>query len=252
MYTQQKFNETRLDVLHALIRSHPLGAFVVVGNEGLEVNHFPFFLDAIALPFGVLRGHIPKGNLIWQDFCQQEYEAVVIFQGEESYITPSWYPTKHQHGKAVPTWNYATVHAYGQPRFIHEHAWLLSHVTELTDQQEAAQALPWQVSDAPADYVASMLDKIVGVDAKGNVGKDIGEQALFAIANLNAVLAEAGMDNGNLAKVTIFLTDAALIPAFMEAAAQTLPSPPPATTLLVVKALAAPPLLVEIEAIAVA
>lgn len=92
----------------------------------------------------------------------------------------------------------------------------------------------------------------VGVDTNGNVGKDIGEQALFAIANLNAVLAEAGMDNGNLAKVTIFLTDAALIPAFMEAAAQTLPSPPPATTLLVVKALAAPPLLVEIEAIAVA
>ncbi|MGD9739043.1 MAG: RidA family protein [Bauldia sp.] len=92
----------------------------------------------------------------------------------------------------------------------------------------------------------------VGVDAKGNVGKDIGEQALFAIANLNAVLAEAGMDNRNLAKVTIFLTDATLIPAFMEAAAQTLPSPPPATTLLVVKALAAPVLLVEIEAIAVA
>jgi transcriptional regulator len=164
MYIQQKFNETRLEVLHALICSHPLGAFVVLGPEGIEVNHFPIFLDATALPYGVLRGHIPKGNLIWKDFCKRDYEAVVIFQGEESYITPSWYATKQEHGKAVPTWNYATVHAYGQPRFIHDHAWLLGHVTELTNKQERAHALPWQVSDAPADYIDSMLDKIVGVE----------------------------------------------------------------------------------------
>ena len=91
----------------------------------------------------------------------------------------------------------------------------------------------------------------VGVAAEGNIGKDVGEQALIAIANLNAVLAEAGMDGRNLAKVTIFLTDDSLLPGFMEAVAGTLPSPPPATTLLIVKALAAPPLLVEIEAIAV-
>jgi transcriptional regulator len=164
MYIQQKFAETRVDVLHALIRSHPLGAFVVVGAAGIEVNHFPFFIDPSSGPQGVLRGHIPQGNPIWNEFCDNKYEAVVIFQGEESYITPSWYPTKHQHGKAVPTWNYAIVHAYGQPRFIHDHDWLLSHVTELTNKQEAAQALPWQVSDAPADYVDSMLDKIVGVE----------------------------------------------------------------------------------------
>ena len=91
----------------------------------------------------------------------------------------------------------------------------------------------------------------VGVDAKGNIGKDIGEQAKIAVANVNAVLAEAGMDNGNLAKVTIYLTDESLMQGFMEAAAGTLPSPPPATTLLIVKAPAAPPLPVEIEAIAV-
>ena len=92
----------------------------------------------------------------------------------------------------------------------------------------------------------------VGVDAKGNVGKDVGEQAKIAVTNMNAVLAEAGMDERNLAKVTIYLTDESLIPAFMEAAGGALPSPPPATTLLIVKALAAPLLLVEIEAIAVA
>lgn len=92
----------------------------------------------------------------------------------------------------------------------------------------------------------------VGVDASGNVGKDIGEQAKIAVANMNAVLAEVGMDGGNIAKVTIYLTDASLMQGFMEAAAGTLPSPPPATTLLIVKALASPALLVEIEAIAVA
>ncbi|MES2626852.1 MAG: FMN-binding negative transcriptional regulator, partial [Pseudomonadota bacterium] len=164
MYIQQKFAETRLDVLHALLRAHPLGAFVVLGPSGIEVNHFPFFIDAGAGPFGVLRGHIPKGNPVWKDFCDADYEAVVIFQGEESYITPSWYPTKHQHGQAVPTWNYATVHAYGQPRFVHDHPWLLANVTELTNKQEATQAVPWQVADAPADYITSMLDKIVGVE----------------------------------------------------------------------------------------
>jgi transcriptional regulator len=164
MYVQPAFAETRLDVLHALIRSHPLGAFVVLGFGGIEVNHFPFFIDASAKPNGVLRGHIPKGNPIWKDFCNRDYEAMVIFQGEESYITPSWYATKHEHGKVVPTWNYATVHAYGQPRFIHDHGWLLSHVTELSNQQEATQVRPWRVSDAPADYVDGRLDHIVGVE----------------------------------------------------------------------------------------
>src|SRR5688500_3107843 len=164
MYIQQKFAETRLDVLHALIRSHPLGAFVVAGTAGIEVIHFPFFIDASSGPHGVLRGHIPKGNPVWTEFANSNHEAVVIFQGEEAYITPSWYPTKHQHGKAVPTWNYVIVHAYGQPRFIHDADWLLSHVTELTNQQEALQALPWQVTVAPADYIDSMLDKIVGVE----------------------------------------------------------------------------------------
>src|SRR5687768_13692878 len=147
MHIQLSFAETRLDILHALIRSHPLGAFVVLGRDGMEANHVPFFIDTSVLPHGVLRAHIPRGNPIWKDFCNPGVEAMVIFQGEESYITPSWYATKHQHGKVVPTWNYATVHAYGQPRFIHDHAWLLSHVTELTNQHEAKQATPWKVTD---------------------------------------------------------------------------------------------------------
>ncbi len=164
MHIQPSFAESRLDILYALIRSHPLGAFVVLGPNGMEANHLPFFVDTSVLPYGLLRAHIPKGNPIWKDFCNPDVEALVIFQGEESYITPSWYASKHQHGKVVPTWNYATVHAYGPLRFIHDHAWLLSHVTELTSQHEAKHATPWKVTDAPTDYVDGHLDHIVGVE----------------------------------------------------------------------------------------
>lgn len=166
MYVQEKFKESRTEILHALIRAHPLGALVVVGRNGLEINHMPFFLETACGEFGVLRAHIPKGNPLWQDWCNPDVEAVVIFQGEESYITPSWYPTKHAHGQAVPTWNYVVVHAHGQPVFITEREWLRAHVTELTNMQEAAMALPWQVSDAPEDYINKMLDSIVGVEIR--------------------------------------------------------------------------------------
>jgi transcriptional regulator len=162
MHIQTSFAETRLDVLHALIRSHPLGAFVVGGPEGIEVNHLPFIINAAATSHGVLQGHLPKANPLWQ--MALNHEVVVIFQGPDAYISPSWYPSKHEHGKAVPTWNYAIVHAYGTVRFVRDRAWLLNHVTMLTCQQEAAMAEPWQVSDAPADYLDTMLGNIVGVE----------------------------------------------------------------------------------------
>src|SRR5688572_9336819 len=112
MHIQQKFSETNVDTLHALIRSHPLGTFVVLGEAGLEVNHMPFHLDLAAGGNGVLRAHVPRGNPLWQQALDDRHEAVVVFQGPENYITPSWYPGKHQHGEAVPTWNYVVVHAY--------------------------------------------------------------------------------------------------------------------------------------------
>lgn len=164
MYVQQHFSENNTATLHELMRRHPLGSFVVMTPGGLEVNHIPFFLDATRAPHGVLRAHLPIGNSLWQQEPARAPEAVVIFQGEESYITPSWYPTKHEHGKAVPTWNYVVVHAYGTPRFVRDRHWLLAHVTELTNEHEAAQPSPWQVSDAPGDYIDSMLNRIVGVE----------------------------------------------------------------------------------------
>lgn len=162
MYVQQKFQETRREVLHGLLRQYPLGTLITTQGSGIEANHMPFFLDATVGPHGVLRGHMPRSNPIWTETTGAE--ALVIFQGPQTYITPSWYPSKHAHGQAVPTWNYAVVHAYGPPRFIQDRAWLLANVTELTNTHESTQKLPWQVTDAPADYVDKMLAQIIGVE----------------------------------------------------------------------------------------
>lgn len=164
MYIQQKFRETDPATLHALMRANPLGALVVMTPAGLEANHMPFQLSLSPQGELSLRAHIPIGNSLWQQPASGDTDALVIFQGPQSYITPSWYPSKQVHGQAVPTWNYAVVHASGCLRFIRDKVWLLEHVTALTNQHEAPQALPWQVSDAPADYLQSMLDKIVGIE----------------------------------------------------------------------------------------
>jgi transcriptional regulator len=164
MYIQQKFQETRPDVLHNLIKTYPLGAFVTLGSNGLEANHMPFQLDPSVQPHGVLRGHLPKSSPLWKDVGPAGPESLVIFQGPQIYVTPSWYPSKHAHGQAVPTWNYVVVHAYGRPVFTENPQWLLAHVSAMTNTHEAGQKLPWQVSDAPADYIDKMLAQIVGVE----------------------------------------------------------------------------------------
>jgi transcriptional regulator len=153
-------------VLHALIREQPLGAFVTGGSKGLDANHMPFHLDSSVPPHGVLRAHFPKANPIWQEQDDSALESLVIFQGPQTYVSPSWYPSKHTHGEAVPTWNYVIVHAYGRPVFIDDRAWLLEHVTALTNLHEAGQKLPWQVSDAPGDYIDRMLAQIIGVEIR--------------------------------------------------------------------------------------
>lgn len=123
----------------------------------------PFLIDPTCGEFGTLRGHIARANPMWHEFSDT-FESVVIFQGPQSYISPGWYPSKFEHGKAVPTWNYAVVHAHGFPRIVEDAAWLLKHVTELTDLHEASQIAPWQVSDAPKDYIDRLLEMIVGIE----------------------------------------------------------------------------------------
>jgi len=163
MYIPKAHEETRTDVLHDLIKTHPFGSIVTLGQAGLNVNHIPFLIDPSKGEHGTLRGHVARANPIWQDFSNHT-ESVVIFQGPDAYISPSWYPSKHETGKAVPTWNYAVVHAHGFLN-IHEDAdWLLQLVSELTERHESTQKLPWKVSDAPADYIEKILAAIVGIE----------------------------------------------------------------------------------------
>jgi transcriptional regulator len=162
MYVPQHFEERDLAVLHALIRSQPLSTWVTHAGGELLVNHIPFLLDPAHGPLGALVGHVARANPVWKSFSR-EMSSVVVFQGPQTYITPSWYPSKHAHGKAVPTWNYAVVHAHGMPEAIEERDWLLRHVTALSDLHESGRAVPWSVSDAPPDYIDSMLKAIVGI-----------------------------------------------------------------------------------------
>jgi len=161
--THDKLREDRLEAQHALIRAHPFGAMVTVGPEGLVANHFPFVVHPEVSPLGTLRAHMARANGQWKDLDGSQ-EALLIFQGPYAYITPSWYPAKAETGKVVPTWNYAIVHAYGRPRVVHDPEWLLRHVSELSDVNEASRAVPWSVADAPEEFVAAQLKAIVGIE----------------------------------------------------------------------------------------
>lgn len=163
MYVPKHHEESDISVLHALMRSHPLSTWVTQGDGELLANHVPFLVDPACGEFGTLIGHVARANRVWQSFSKT-VNSVVVFQGPQTYITPSWYPSKHAHGKAVPTWNYAVVHAHGLPRAIEDREWLLQHVNQLTNVHEAKQALPWKVADAPPEFTDKLLQSIVGIE----------------------------------------------------------------------------------------
>ena len=163
MYLPKHFEETRIEVLHALVRAHPLGALVTLGAGGLEANHIPFEIDSDPAPFGTLRGHVARANPVWRELSRGA-DALAIFQGAATYVSPSWYPTKQEGGKVVPTWNYAVVHAYGPLRAVDDPAWLRAFVERLTNRHESGRTAPWHVTDAPADYVGKMVTAIVGIE----------------------------------------------------------------------------------------
>ncbi|MCM5682659.1 FMN-binding negative transcriptional regulator [Schlegelella sp. S2-27] len=163
MYTPKHFEEHDPGVLHGLIRAYPLGTWVTSAGGELLVNHVPFLLHAERGEHGTLVAHVPRANPVWQSFSREQPSAVV-FQGPQAYVSPSWYPSKHANGKAVPTWNYAVVHAHGMPRVIDDPLWLLAHVSELSDTHEAGHAVPWKVSDAPTDFIEKLLAVLVGIE----------------------------------------------------------------------------------------
>ena len=163
MYQPAHFREDRLEVQHQFIHSNPLGHLVTSGATGLIANPLPFFIVTAASPLGTLRGHLARANPQWQQLDGRQ-EALVIFQGVNCYITPSWYEAKQETGKVVPTWNYVAVHVYGKPRVIEDPDWIAAQVTELTRRQEAGRTEPWAVSDAPKSFIDAQIKAIVGIE----------------------------------------------------------------------------------------
>lgn len=158
MYLPKHFAEDDVAKMHALMRAHPLATLISHGPDGLNANHIPLLLAD-----GKLQGHVARANPLWK-VGNVAGEVLVIFHGHESYISPSGYATKAEHGKVVPTWNYVAVHAYGDLRVIDDPAWIFGQISALTAANEGVLPQPWAVTDAPADYIERMLGAIVGIE----------------------------------------------------------------------------------------
>jgi transcriptional regulator len=159
-----RFNEEKdVPTLHGLMESNPLGAWTTVADGDIVGNHIPFLLHRKSGPLGTLVGHVSRANNVWQEF-ESKKDSLVIFSGAQSYMSPNWYPSKHEHGKGVPTWCYTVVHAHGIPKAIEDPKWLLQHVNEQTNTHEGKQSAPWKVSDAPKDFIEMLIAGIVGIE----------------------------------------------------------------------------------------
>lgn len=171
MYIPKHFEQLSIEAMHELIRAYPLATLVTLDAEGLCANHIPLLLSEKPEPYGLLSGHVPRSNPVWE--ASNQTVAIVIFQGPNAYITPSWYASKQETGKVVPTWNYTVVHAHGHIRAIDNPQWLRAHLEVLTNQQEAPFAHPWSVSDAPRDFTEKLLASLVGIEIQ--ISKLIGK-----------------------------------------------------------------------------
>ena len=172
MYVPSHFEESRREVLHELMRANPLGILIAHGVEGLDANHLPFELDATLGKHGVLRAHVARNNPVWQSMVNGD-EVLVVFRSQDAYISPNWYPSKHESHKQVPTWNYQVVHAHGRITLHDDEQYVRGLVARLTRTHEANEPQPWKMGDAPPDYINTMLKSIVGleVDITRLVGK---------------------------------------------------------------------------------
>jgi len=164
MYEPPAFRNDDVVLQHGLIRAHPLGLLISNDASGITANAVPFELVESTGGQGLLRCHLAKANGQWKNLDGQP--VLVVFQGGDAYVSPQWYAAKREHGKVVPTWNYAMVQVRGQARVIADPDWLQAQVSRLTDAHEGAQVTgtPWRVSDAPAGYLESQLKGIVGVE----------------------------------------------------------------------------------------
>lgn len=163
MYIPSAFAEDRVDVLQQFMRDNPFATLVVQTADGMEANHIPLQLKLDGSDYGMLVGHVARSNSLWRLFSA-DVQVLVIFTGTDAYISPSWYPTKQEHGKVVPTWNYTAVHASGFMRIIEDKNWLLSLLNSQTAEHEAQFVQPWALADAPAEFIEKLLGAIVGIE----------------------------------------------------------------------------------------
>jgi transcriptional regulator len=211
MYQPPAFRLDDLGSQHEVMRRHPFATLVTRSGDGVVADHIPFLIDPARGDKGVLKAHVARANPLWRTH-PADMEALVIFQGVDHYITPSWYATKAETGKVVPTWNYVVVHAYGPLQVFDDPVWLREQIGALTRSHEASRADPWAVSDAPADFLAAQIKGIVGIEIaisrvegkrkasqnrpeadRAGVIKGLGEMGGEASAAMAALVAEAAV-----------------------------------------------------------
>ena len=163
MYLPAHFSEPRPEELHRIIRSHPLGVLVTQAGGALDANHIPFEFDPARGPRGTLTAHVARANPLWQQ-CAGGCDVLVIFRGAQAYISPNWYPSKHEAHRQVPTWNYEVVHAHGRLTVHDDDRYVRGVVARLTRHHESSQPKPWKMGDSPPDYIDTMLRNIVGIE----------------------------------------------------------------------------------------
>ncbi len=163
MYVPAHFAETDTSVLHDLVVANPLGVLITHGAGGLDANHIPFELDRSRGNFGALLCHVARANPVWQELSDGD-EVLVVFRAGDAYISPTWYPSKHETHRQVPTWNYRVVHAHGRVTIRDDEAFVRRMVAKLTHTHEASQPVPWKMGDAPKDYLDQMVKAIVGIE----------------------------------------------------------------------------------------
>lgn len=163
MYIPAHFAETRTEELHRIIREHPLGVLVTHGDDGLDADHIPMELDAEAGPHGTLIGHVARANTLWQR-CPTGTQVMVVFRGADAYISPNWYPSKHETHRQVPSWNYEVVHAHGTITVHDDERFARRVVAKLTRRHEATEPKPWKMGDSAPEVINEMLQKIVGFE----------------------------------------------------------------------------------------
>ena len=163
MYIPAHFDQPSTALMHELMRSRPLATLVTITADGINANHIPLLLSELPAPYGSLRGHVARSNPLWQDF-ESDKEVLAIFHGPDNYISPSWYATKQETGKVVPTWNYAVVHAYGTLRIVEDAGRIRDQLESLTNNSEASFDEPWTLDDAPKDFTDKLIGTIVGIE----------------------------------------------------------------------------------------